>query len=183
MRRFHSYLLAAGNGTRAGGPKIWRGHEGRSLLERQIEFLLKLFVPENIAVSVQEPWIPKCRGFFPEIRWVAVDPSASPLSSLHSLLKAHPPETAAFLHHIDMPVWERGLFEALSTALPETAGKRALIPVHQGRRGHPVLINALATLEILALDPKTDRLDRWLRNQPAGEVEVPFSCIHENWNE
>lgn len=183
MKADRAYLLAAGNGTRAGGPKIWRGHEGRPMLERQIEFLLQLFVPENVAVSVQEPWIPKCRGIFPGILWVAVDPSASPLGSLQALIKAHPPETAAFMHHIDMPVWDREVFEALARRAAEEPDADAAIPVQGGRRGHPVLLQAAAVPALLALDPAKERLDHWLRSRRVAEAQVAFAGIHENRNE
>ena len=56
LEDFQVYLLAAGHGRRAGGPKAWQDYEGKPLLERQIEFLTKHFEPSAIAVSIQEEW-------------------------------------------------------------------------------------------------------------------------------
>ncbi len=182
MRNFHSLLLAAGKGTRAGGPKIWRDQGGRTMIERQLDFLLHLFVPENVVVSVQQDWLTRCRQVNPHVRWTAVDPSASPLASLQELLKALPPGQGFFLHHIDMPVFDREVFAALARAASQDAAAGAAVPVHGGRRGHPVFIKAAEVSSVLRLDPARDRLDHWLRTRKAVEVEVAFAGIHENLN-
>ena len=59
-RELQAYLLAGGNGSRAGGPKAWRDLEGRSLMERQVTFLTSRFRPESVAVSIQEGWRDRC---------------------------------------------------------------------------------------------------------------------------
>ncbi|MBI4669089.1 MAG: nucleotidyltransferase family protein [Elusimicrobia bacterium] len=80
------YLLAAGRGTRAGGPKAWINFKGKSLLERQIEFLLTLFKPGSIAVSIQTDWLDRCKKINKEICWTCANPDALALDSLQRLL-------------------------------------------------------------------------------------------------
>lgn len=164
-----AYLLAAGQGRRAGGPKAWKLWQGRPLLELQIEFLLKIFKPEEIAVSIQPDWHLDIKG----IHWVAVDPEAPPLASLQALLKALPLTQWGYVYHVDMPVWEPKLFEMRADA-------EAVIPAFNGKRGHPV---ALAPTDAIgALNPQHDRLDHWLRERKTVTLELPYPCICENWN-
>ena len=179
------YLLAGGNGARSGGPKAWRSYEGKSLLERHISFLLGRFAPENIAVSIQAPWKDRCLKIHPKVRWVAEDPQLPPMSAIQALFDAMPLKTWAFLYHVDMPVWEPALFEALAgrIAISDQKGIEALAPIFQGRKGHPILLSPRLGSEIAALDATKDRMDLWLRSRREDTVDVPFACIHENWNQ
>lgn len=153
------------------------------MLERQLEFLFQLFVTGNVVVSIQEAWLARCQKINSKVRWIAVDPKASPLASLQQLLKARPAGPGFFLHHIDMPVWDRKVFESLPPRAEKDPAARAAVPSFEGRRGHPVFIKAEAVPAILALDPEKDRLDLWLRGQRVVEVEVDSARIHENRNE
>ena len=176
MRLAQAYLLAAGRGRRAGGPKAWAVHEGKTLLERQVGFLLSR-VPA-VAVSVQAEWLERCRSINPDVRWVPVDPDLPPLASLLELMKVLPLSGWASLHHVDMPVWEPGLFDALESA----AGEEAVIPVYEGKGGHPVLLSSSLAGPLAALDPAKDRLDLWLKTRKVLPVHVPFACARANWN-
>ena len=177
------YLLAAGRGARAGGPKAWREHEGRPLLQRQLDFLLGLFEPERIAVSIQADWSERCRALHGKVRWVPENPDAPPMEAIQALAKAAPMERWTFLYHVDMPVWEAGLFEALSERAVSADGVEAFAPVKGGSKGHPVLLSPSLQAALLGLDAGRDRLDHWLRGRREEAVEVPYDCIHSNWNE
>ena len=185
MNRFLVYLLAAGHGTRAGGPKAWLAHEGKSLLERHIEFLVHHFPPMSIAVSVQEPWLDGCRILHPLVQWVPVDPKASPLGAFQELLAAVPLTKWAFLYHVDMPIWDDELFYTLTSYLPKGGElpAEAIVPMHGGRRGHPILLSPQLCDQLTALDPARDRLDHFLRGRRVHHDEVPHACVVENWNE
>lgn len=178
------YLLAAGRGRRAGGPKAWQEFQGRSLLQHQIDFLLRRHTPGEVAVSMQADWEGRCRALHGGIRWITVDPDASALGALIALLAEAPPHGWSFVYHVDMPVWEPALFDALIARIPEAVERHAsgIVPTHEGRGGHPVLLAPSALLGLSALDPRRDRLDHWLREHGSLRVEVPFACIHENWN-
>jgi molybdenum cofactor cytidylyltransferase len=182
-------LLAAGRGRRAHGPKAWLLHRGRPLLERQITFLRDVCPPDRMVVSVQASWIERCQRLDPHVLWVAVDPEATPMGALIALAAAareQPLQDAwSFVFHVDMPLWETGLFEVLTARIEDAAasGADAILPVHGGRGGHPVLLAPSALRALRGLDVVRDRLDRWLATRSVLRVDVPFPCIHENWNQ
>jgi len=159
-------------------------HEGRTLLESQLLFLTDLFDPASIAVSIQEPWLDRCRCLDARVRWVPVDPDLPAMAALLALMSASPLDQWAFLHHVDMPVWEEGLFRALSDRVPiaEAVGTEAVVPVEGGKGGHPVLLSPALGEALGGLDASKDRLDLWLATRKVKRVELPFPCIHENWN-
>lgn len=185
MKAARALLLAAGHGRRAGGPKAWGQAQGGTLLERQIGFLTSLFAPDAVSVAIQKEWLERCAKIEPRIRWVAVDPDRPPMASLLALLSATPAPGWATVHHVDMPVWERALFEALDARLPEAqeAGADAVVPAFGGRRGHPVFLSPAAQDALRGADPAKDRLDFWLRGRKVLAVEVPHACVLENFNE
>ncbi|MBI4055383.1 MAG: NTP transferase domain-containing protein [Elusimicrobia bacterium] len=182
---YQVYLLAAGRGERAGGPKAWRPYQGRSLLEKQLEFLLAEFSPEKIGISIQEAWKERCSQLHSQIHWIPVDPEAAPLGTLQTLLKLLPLRNWGFVYHVDMPVWEPRLFDVIRRQIASARqnGTEAIVPIYKGRRGHPVLLSPPTQSALLVLDPATARLDDWLRGQKVQTVEVPWGCILENWNQ
>lgn len=170
-------LLAAGRGRRAGGPKAWRPHGDTTLLGAHLRFFDGFLGPGALSVSIQEEWRLRCVALSAKTTWVVADPEASPLSSLRRLIAASPP-VRSFVLHVDMPVFAKAVYEALS----EVCG-HAVVPVHGGRRGHPVLLSASALDEVSRLDPSRDRLDVFLRGGAAVEVPVATGLIHRNLNE
>jgi CTP:molybdopterin cytidylyltransferase MocA len=175
------FLLAAGRGRRAGGPKAWRDCEGRPLLERQLEFLGTILPLESVAVSIQEGWLERCRALAPRVAWTPVDPEAPALAAVLALARALPLARWTFLYHVDMRVWEPEVFSLLAQAAASQEAE-ALAPLEGGRRGHPVLLSPRLESGLLALDPGRDRLDLWLRSRRVEAVPVPHPCIHDNWN-
>jgi nicotine blue oxidoreductase len=175
------YLLAAGRGRRAGGPKAWLEHQGEPLLKKQLDFLLKSYDPQRIAVSIQADWLSQCRTLSEQVCWVAVNPDAAPLASLLELMKVNRMIKWSFIYHVDQPVWEPGLFTALEAKI-FGAQANAFVPSYQGRRGHPVLVSHGLGPDLLTLDGASDRLDAFLRDRGAAEVPVDYPCILENWN-
>lgn len=176
-------LLAAGRGRRAGGPKAWLHSGGVPLLERQVGFLTSLFDPKAVSVSIQQAWLDRCRALSADVRWVPVDPDLPALGALQSLLQQAHTDSWTFVYHVDMPLWERGLFESLSRAASEAGSAGAVVPVRDGRGGHPVLLGPALAGQVISADPLEDRLDRLLSRSLVHRVDAPFACIHENWNE
>ncbi len=168
-------LLAAGRGRRAGGPKAWRPYAGSTLLEAQLGFLATVTEPGNIDVAVQGEWLERCRALSPRVNWVAADPEGPALKSLQVLLAASP-RSRAFMVHVDMPVFDLRVWRALETAQGDA------VPVHAGRRGHPVLLGADAWEEVSRLDPASGRLDEFLRGRSVAEVAVNTDVIFANLN-
>ncbi len=177
------YLLAAGRGRRAGGPKAWLPAHGKPLLERHLSFLCKRFPGDAVAVSIQEAWEGRCRLLAPEVRWTCVDPDLPALASLQALVRRSAPPQGrwAFVYHVDMPVWEPALFDALLARTPVSKAD-AVVPCFAGRGGHPLLVRAGGLEAIGKLDAATDRLDAWLRGRRVERLDVPWPCVVENWN-
>lgn len=170
-------LLAAGRGRRAGGPKAWLDCDGAPLLERQLRFLRSLVPGASISVSVQEPWLDRCRKLSPETRFVPVDPEAPALSALLALLRDRPMTGWTSVHHVDMPAWEPPLFEP-----PDDAECEAAVWTREGRGGHPVLLRETLQPGLTALDPDRDRLDLFLRGRRVLRRETAIARAFENWN-
>ena len=172
------FLLAAGRGRRAGGPKAWREEGGRSALENLVEWMLPRV--GDILVSVQAEWRPLLARISPRVRWISVDPDLPALASLQELVLARGSDAAAFVHHVDMPLPAEEVLAALRRALP---GWEAAAPVYQGKRGHPVLLSRVLFDPILELDRKNARLDTFLRARKVVEVPVEKASVLENKNE
>lgn len=194
MTGLRVYLLAAGRGTRAGGPKAWGPYAGKTMLEAQLRFLSSVVAPEDAFVAIQAGWLERCRALSSRANWVAADPEGTPLSSLQRLLTMAPPGRSlttygggtslpygsvvrSFILHVDMPVFDRRVWEALAASSGDAA------PVHNGRRGHPVILTAVTLASVARLNPATGRLDVFLRGRPVAEVAVETDAIFANFNE
>ncbi|MFI5345700.1 MAG: nucleotidyltransferase family protein [Elusimicrobiota bacterium] len=177
MKGARVLLLAAGHGKRAGGPKAWRNHGSTTLLEAHFDFFRGFLAPSDLSIAIQNEWGDRCRSISPETTWVSADPDASPLDSLQRLIAASP-LVRSFVLHVDMPVFERSVYESLWNAEGD-----AVVPTFDGRRGHPVLLSPEALNEIKRMNPLTDRLDSWLRKRNALEVVVSTDAILRNHNE
>lgn len=179
---FSYYILAAGHGRRAGGPKAWRLHEGRPLLAHHVDFLSRRVAPASIAISIQADWLPRCRALNEQIHWVATDPDASPLASLQCLTQALPLTNWSFVYHVDMPLWGGDVFESLALACAASTAE-AIVPTYLERGGHPVVLAASLASQLTALDPSAHRLDHWLRSRRTQHIPVNDPAVLENWNE
>ena len=74
-------------------------------------------------------------------------------SSLQAGLRAMLPDTQAFvLYPVDHALVEGATVAALIAARAES-GKAIVIPVHDGRRGHPIVCDRTIVSELLALAP------------------------------
>ena len=178
---FSYYILAAGRGRRAGGPKAWRLHAGIPLLAHHVDFLSQRTSPEHIAVSIQAEWLERCLALNPHIHWVATDPQASPLASLQRLALELPLVTWNFVYHVDMPLWTSQPFDVLAAAC-HSSDAEAIIPTFQDRGGHPVVLAKSLASPLAALDASKDRLDHWLRSRRTNRVPLEEPAILENWN-
>lgn len=178
----HVYLLAAGKGERAGGPKAWALRDGKPLLQMHIEFLRERFNLSQVFIAVQESWFRRCLELDLHVGWIATDPEGTPLASLQRLLSVSE-RAAGFVYHVDMPLWE-GHAESVFTQLKDGIGSAsAAVPAFQGKRGHPVLLSKAAAADVSRLNPATSRLDAFLRECHVVEVPVKTPLIHANWNE
>lgn len=177
MRTGRALLLAAGRGTRAGGPKAWREREGRPLLEQHLEFFRGLLGPGALSVAIQPEWRERCAALSGDVVWVDADADAPPLDTLQRLIAASPAERS-FVLHVDMPVFDAAVYRALWASEAHAA-----VPLHAGRRGHPVLLSPQALAEVAGLDAASERLDNYLRLRRADAVPVDSPLVLANLNE
>ena len=177
LRETQVFLLAAGRGTRAGGPKAWREIDGRPALFGHLANIIGAVA--SVSVSIQAEWASRCKEHAPAAYWVATDPDLPPIASLQALLAYRPSDAPAFVYHVDMPLFERRIYRDLLDAL---RGHEAAAPVFEGKRGHPVLLSPGIYTELLALNPETDRLDKFLQDRDVAEVAVPAGAVLDNRN-
>lgn len=178
----HVYLLAAGNGKRAGGPKAWAMRGEKPLLQLHLDFWQDRFDLSRVFISVQETWLRRCLELDLHVGWISCDPEGTPMQSLQRLL-AVSERAAGFVYHVDMPFWDppvEALFQSLKDGIGTAA---AAVPVYQGKRGHPVYLSKAAAADVSRLDPATGRLDAFLHECHVAEVPVKAPIIHANWNE
>ncbi|MDX9973435.1 MAG: nucleotidyltransferase family protein [FCB group bacterium] len=143
-------LLAAGESTRMGQSKPLLPFGGRTLVEHLVEVLLTSEVDRVYVVLGHEAErvqaVLKAHPVHPVVN---VDYRQGMLSSVRRGLRVLPPETDTVLvAPVDQPGLTRALINALLNAY-RLSDKDIAVPIHQGRRGHPLIFSAGYIPEIL----------------------------------
>lgn len=148
--RVVAILLAAGSSRRFGGDKLLAQWRGRPLFEHALDALTSSPGIGTTLVVVQ-PGFPATRER-PGCRFVVNPDHAEGMgSSLRAGVRAAPADADAYLVALaDMPRITPQLIAAL-LARYEAAGKPIVVPVHRGRRGHPVLMGRELREPLLAI--------------------------------
>jgi len=83
-----------------------------------------------------------------------------------------------FVQPIDVPIPDQEVFQALSTAKKQNVD--AVMPTHQGKGGHPVLLakTFMDYLLNLPVDEKNSRLDRQINSLPSERL-IKTPVIHD----
>ncbi len=144
--QFAAIVLAAGASSRMGRPKALLEYRGQSFLSRCV----RLFQPFCDAVIVVLPpaGLPCPAGVL-----CAVNPAPERgmLTSLQCGLRALPDSAAfVFFTPVDLPAIAPETVDALRNAAGPVP---VIVPRHNGRRGHPVLIARPIVPEFLDLRP------------------------------
>ena len=148
--RVAAILLAAGSSRRFGGEKLLVPWRGRPLYEHALDALLSSPGIGTTVVVVRPgfeppPAHPRCR--------VVVNPEHEEGmgSSLRAGVRAAPGDADAYLVALaDMPRITPALIAEL-IARHGVSGKQITVPVHDGRRGHPVLLGRELREALLAI--------------------------------
>jgi len=165
-------ILAAGKSERMGSPKPLLPWGKRTLIEATIDGIArslanKILVVLGAAREVIEPVIAKYhvgRVFNPDF-------GRGMLSSIQRGLGAVSRDARAVLFFLgDQPPPDPAMINRLIRAYDNT-GKGIVLPVHGGRRGHPVLIDLKYRNAIRALDPGIG-LRQLMRDHPEDVLEV-----------
>jgi molybdenum cofactor cytidylyltransferase len=146
-------ILAAGQGLRMGQSKGMLSIGGRTLVEELVDTYSASMVRETVVVVAPGSPVAAMASAAATVL-VNPDPARGPLSSLWIALdEIGSSADAILLHPVDVPVFSTQLVNDLITRYTRGEGP-ILVPVHDGRRGHPVLFGkqAFAALRRAPMD-------------------------------
>lgn len=191
----HVIVLAAGRGTRAGGPKALHPVGTEQWWTVQQNRLVRVGLPVTWVVSQRVRAGMAGGGTMPE-RVVIADEHAPMFASVLAGMgcvgrtsqephSGEPPSTVrgVFVLPVDVPAPGRVVLTRLAGALNSSEGAVAAIPMHDGRHGHPVYVSwAFVSTRVLGVAHKAEaRLDRLIGSARV-EVPVEDSCVLVNLN-
>lgn len=166
-------VLAAGRSERMGRPKMLLPFGRRTLIETVLAGVRRSRVDDVVVVlgAHRENVAAVVSKFAPRAVFND-DLEGGMLSSVIRGLHAVPAAARAFLVVLgDQPFPPATVIDRL-IAGRERTGKGLVLPVHRGRRGHPLLIDIRYRDEVMALDPSVG-LRQLLRDHPDDILEVP----------
>jgi len=180
-------LLAAGDSERMGAPKALLPWRGRPLLSHQLQQIQKSRLTECVVVLggdaerleplVVPPRRPVWKSHPVHNPRHERGKCSSILAGLTSL--ASRPD-GLFIASVDQPLDHRLLDTMIATAeqeweRAEAAGRRTiLVPVCEGRRGHPPLFCGSLIGELMGIGEESQGLKAIIRRQPERVHEVPW---------
>jgi len=165
-------ILTAGKSERMGSPKALLPIRGRTFLENILDAISRTAIQDTLVVVGHHRKEIEQRVSLP---FVVFNPDYEKgmITSLQAGIRALPPETSgAFLFLVDHPLVEPGTIEAM---IEHLAPNRIVLPVFEGRRGHPVLFASEILQEILDL-PSTQGANIVVRKDPGRIVEVSVNA-------
>ncbi len=184
-------LLAAGKGSRMGGPKLYlqTSEQSHYWIQEQIASLTEAGI-QNIVVVAAATEKKRIEALsFPEgIEWLWNEQveRGSFLSlqlALNCLLKKAK-HSACYVLPIDVPVAKKETWQKLAAA-SQNHNDAVLMPCFKSRGGHPVLLPRLFQEQIVRCDPEHSgsRLDHLIKNYKSVlRIEVPDDVIVWNMN-
>lgn len=174
-----SVILAAGESRRMGTQKLLLPYGGTTVVEAVVRAALDSKVDAAlVVVGSDRNKVREALRSYPVTFAVNRDYRLGMLSSIQAGFNALPGEAeAAVLLLGDQPAIPSEVIDDLVCNYRENS-RGIVIPVHAGRRGHPVLVTAAYKQEILGLDPSVG-LRQLVRAHPEDilEVEVSSSAV------
>lgn len=166
-------LLAAGESRRMGRPKSLLPFGGKTVIETIVDRLLALRVAEVLIVlGHQHEMVRQRIESLPVQIVVNNDFGKGMLSSIQCGVRALSSESeGVLLCLIDQPQIPPGVFTELIASFPANPAK-ILVPVHQSRRGHPILLPSSYYPNILQLAGGSG-LRTLLHKHPERVLEIP----------
>ena len=149
-------ILSGGASRRMGSPKALLSYQGRPFLEHLLEVAHhpKIGVRRIVLGADAEP-IAKEVDLAPGEIVINEDWEKGQLSSLQAALRSLPPQTdGVILLLIDHPLISSTLVDELIETFYNSR-KPIVLPVYEGRRGHPVIFSSALYEELLNAPPET----------------------------
>ncbi len=169
--RLGAIILAAGDSRRMGQPKALLNMGGKTFLGRWLRLLAEARIATVRVVLGRDAAIIRAQVELPD-RQVVLQPHPEEgmLSSLRLGMDSLPEGLGGlFLCPVDHPQVGADLIPALEAALRPGV---VVVPVHGGRRGHPVLFSAELFAELRTV-PLAAGARAVVRADPGRVVEVP----------
>lgn len=186
IQNLHTLILAAGRGTRMGGPKALLTFANEPWWRIQSRRLTSTGIPTAWVISdaVRAAIAPNGDG--PQ-RLITADSGAPMFTSILTGLRAlapNPPQ-AVFILPVDAPVPEPSVWRTLAESVNDQDAPVS-IPTFQGKTGHPVLlrwswIESTLFAAAPAADPTALRLDTLIA-PVARRIPVTDPCVVINLN-
>jgi len=169
--KIDSIVLAAGKGTRAGGPKALLRLNNTTFVEYIINKLLHAPVARIIVVTRPE--------IFNEIKTIALsnrvlvilnsEDKGDQLSSIRVGLKHASDDSTGFIcWPVDIPMVKTGTIHSLITT-SSSVNKNIILPKYNNKRGHPVIFKKNMYHALSSLCPAESGA-RWLIHQYPREI-------------
>ena len=136
-------ILSGGSSSRMGSPKALLPYQGRPFLEHLLEVTAhrEIGVRRVVLGAHAEP-IAKAVNLKADEIVINEDWEKGQLSSIQAALRSLPPQTdGMLLCLIDHPLISSALVQELIEQFYKTKGP-IVLPVYEGRRGHPVIFSA-----------------------------------------
>lgn len=165
-------VLAAGKSERMGTPKALLPIRGRTFLENILDSISRTSIQDVFVVVGHHGREIEERVPLPSVVFNP-DYEKGMITSFQAGIRALSWETSgAFLFLVDHPLVESSTIEAM---IEHLAPNRIVLPVFEGRRGHPVLFAVEVLQEILAL-PALQGANIVVRKDPSRVVEVSVNA-------
>lgn len=168
-------ILAAGESRRMGTPKALLDYHGKTFVEHLIDATRhpRIGVLRVVLGAKAEEIRARLQSVDPTSIAVNLNWQSGQISSIHSAIRSLPASATEglMLFPVDHPMISRAVVSELIAAFDATQ-KSIVLPVHEGRRGHPVIFRASFYEELLNASPEVGaRQVVWAH--PDEVVEVP----------